>query len=216
MVRQSVDVQHWEQGHTRWLSERDRVRDELRLSGCVFIYVGRLVREKGLDYLLEAYGALAGLGVETSLLLVGDGKDEVRYRQMVHERGLRGVVYAGFVQQDELPRLYAAADVLVFPTLGDRNGLVVEEAMASHLPVISSDWAGDIRSRLPEDVAGHVVPSRDAGLLGDRMAGLAKDPQRRARMGEAAASLVAAKSHEGYAEDFERFVERVLAMPRAG
>ena len=216
VVRQSVDVQHCEQGHTRWLSERDRIRHDLGLSGCVFIYVGRLLREKGLDYLLEAYSALSGLGVESSLLLVGDGKDEARYRQMVRERALRNVVYAGIVQQDELPRLYAAADVLVFPTLGDRNGLVVEEAMASHLPVISSDSAGDIRCRLLEGVAGHVVPNRDAGLLADRMAALAKDPQRRARMGEAAASLVAAKSHEGYAEDFERFVERVLAMPRAG
>ncbi len=216
VVRQSVDVQHWEHGRTRWLPERDRIRHELNLSGCVFIYVGRLWRGKGLDDLLAAYGALVGLGVDTSLLLVGDGKDEARYRQMVHERGLRGVVFAGFVQQDELPRLYAAADVLVFPTLGDPNGLVVEEAMASHLPVISSDSAGDIRSRLPEGVAGHVVPTRDAVLLGDRMAGLAKDPQRRAQMAEAAASIAAAKSHEAYAEDFERFVEGVLSMPRVG
>jgi glycosyltransferase involved in cell wall biosynthesis len=92
----------------------------------------------------------------------------------------------------------------------------VEEAMASHLPVISSDSAGDIRSRLPEGVAGYVVATRDAALLGDRMAGLAKDPKLRAQMGKAAASIVATKSHEAYAEDFERFVERVLSMPRVG
>lgn len=216
LVRQSVDVQHWEQGRTRWLPERDRVRQELGLSGCVFIYVGRLWRGKGLDDLMEAYGTLAGAGVETSLVLVGDGRDEGRYRKMVQERGLKGVVFAGFVQQDELPRLYAAADVLVFPTLGDPNGLVVEEAMASHLPVISSDSAGDIRSRLPEGVAGHVVPTQDAEALGDRMASLAKEPKRRAKMGEAAAATAAARSHEVYAEDFDRFVEGVLSMPRVG
>lgn len=216
IVRQSVDVKHWEDGHRRWLPERERLRDEMGLSGCVFLYVGRLWRGKGLDDLVEAYGALAGLGVETSLLLVGDGRDEDRYRRMVQERGLKGVVFTGFVQQGELPRLYAAADVLVFPTLGDPNGLVVEEAMASHLPVISSDSAGDIRSRLPDDVAGYVVPTQDAVALGDRMATLANEPQLRAKMGGAAAATAATRSHEVYAEDFERFVEGVLAMPRVG
>jgi glycosyltransferase involved in cell wall biosynthesis len=216
VVRQSVDVSHWENGHIKWLPERELVRRELHLSGCVFICVGRLWRGKGLDDLFDAYGALEGQGSAVSLLLVGDGTDEARYRQLVQDRGLRGVVFAGFLQQDELPRLYAAADVLVFPTLGDPNGLVVEEAMASHLPVISSNSAGDIQTRLPEGVAGHVVPTRDAVSLRERMADLAKDPKLRAQMGEAAASIVAAKGHEGYAEDFERFVEGVLHMPRVG
>jgi glycosyltransferase involved in cell wall biosynthesis len=216
VVRQSVNVGHWERGRAKWLAHREQIRQELGLHGCVFTYVGRLWRGKGLDDLLAAYETLARLDREVSLLLVGDGVDEKRYRRVVVERALRNVVFTGFAQQDELPRLYAASDVLVFPTLGDPNGLVVEEAMASHLPVISSDAAGDVRSRLADGTAGFVVPAADRAALTARMAELAADPGRRASMGEAAAQLAATRNHSGYAEDFERFVEGVLSMPRVG
>ena len=126
--------------------------------------------------------------------LVGDGKEEARYRRVVQDRGLRGVVFAGYVQQDELPRLYATADVLVFSTLGDPNGLVVEEAMASHLPVISCSPAGDIQSRVPDGVAGHVVPIQCAVLLGNRMANPAKDHMLRSNSSWSAAARSAIRT----------------------
>src|SRR5262249_54011961 len=120
-----------------------------------------------------------------------------------------------FVQQEELPRLYAAGDVLVFPTLGDGHGLVVEEAMASHLPVVSSRSAGDIMLRVPEGKAGYVVPPADVEALRGRMAALAEDSALRRRMGATAFDLTSTKGHARYAEDFERFVDLVLSSPRA-
>ena len=74
------------------------------------------------------------------------------------ERGIRNVIFAGFFQKAELPRLYAAADVFVFPTLGDPYGLVVDEAMACSLPIISTSAAGEIRDRVESGVNGFVVP----------------------------------------------------------
>jgi glycosyltransferase involved in cell wall biosynthesis len=116
---------------------------------------------------------------------------------------------------DELPRVHAAADALVFPTLGDPHGLVVEEAMASGLPVISSEAAGDIRLRLPDGIAGFVVTPGDPGMLSARMRMVAESPEDAVRMGEAAAAIAATRGHDRYADDFERMVERVLTMPRA-
>ena len=124
------------------------------------------------------------------------------------------VVFAGFIQQDAIPRIYAAADVLVFPTLGDPHGLVVEEAMASHLPVVVTTAAGDIEQRLPDGEAGFIIPPADAEALAERMERLANDPELRRRMGDRGADLVAVRTHERYAEDFERFVEAVLDTPR--
>jgi hypothetical protein len=105
------------------------------------------------------------------------------------------------------------ADVFVFPTLGDPNGLVVEEALAAGLPVISTANAGDIRSRIVEGVTGFVVPPFDPGALADRMRVLAADPAQRASMRQAGVRVAARFSMDRYADDFDVFVSGVLALP---
>jgi glycosyltransferase involved in cell wall biosynthesis len=202
-VTQSIDVARL--SGARAADERERVRAELGLAGCTFIYVGRLWRGKGLDDLLDAY---AGLGPGASLLIVGDGEDEQRYR--ARARGLPRVAFAGFAQGAGLASLYGAADAMVFPTLGDPHGLVVEEAMAAGLPVICSSAAGDIALRLPHGEAGYVVAPSAPGELRERMAALAADRHLRERMGARARELALSRDHTRYAEDFEAFVEHVL------
>jgi glycosyltransferase involved in cell wall biosynthesis len=212
-VTQSIDVAHWESSRLRWQSQRDQLRRDFGAIGTTFLYVGRLRREKGVDDLLAAYGQLADL--DTTLLLAGDGEDEPIYRALVAEHGLRNVRFLGFLDHDQLPRAYAAADALVLPTLLDRHGLVVEEAMASGIPVISTEAAGDVRLRVPEGVAGFVVAVADPRVFADRMRTIAMDPPAAKRMGIAAMALASARGNDQYAVDFELFVERVLAMPRA-
>ncbi len=214
VVTQSIETDHWRRERESLRPIREQLRAEYGATGRTFLYVGRLWRGKGIDDLLTAYERLAEL--DTSLLLAGDGVDEKELRVAAEQRGLRNVQFLGFRDHDELARVYAAADVLVFPTLGDPHGLVVEEAMASGLPVISTDAAGDIRLRLPEGVAGFVVRPADPDALASRMRLLALDPMLAQRMGEAAVSIAGLRGHDKYAQDFECFVERVITMPRAG
>lgn len=213
-VTQSIDVEHYARARRMDPTERATRRAELGLAGCVFVYVGRIWSGKGLDTLVTAYRQVRAANPDVRLLLVGDGPDEARLRTLTES--LPDVVWAGFVQPADLPDIYALADVLVFPTLGDPNGLVVEEAMAAGLPVISTSAAGDIRARVPEGVAGHVVPPAEPEPLAARMVDLAAAPRRRAEMGDAAARIAARFVAEAYAKDFERFVDGVLAMPRRG
>jgi glycosyltransferase involved in cell wall biosynthesis len=210
VVTQSIDVEMFNEGRLRWGPLRSRIREDLGLSGCVFTYVGRLWRGKGLDYLLDAYAALGPL--PRTLLLIGDGPDEQHYRYRCAE--LPRVIFTGFVQQHDLPRMYAASDVFVFPKLGDPNGLVVEEAMIAGLPVVSSDAAGDIHVRLPDGVAGFVVPARSVTPLAAAMRELAENEAMRTSMARAARALASQRTHRRYAEDFAHFVTTVLASPR--
>lgn len=214
-VTQSVDVQHFSAQRQAQLKRRDEIRRSLNLSGTTFIYVGRLWRSKGLDYLIDAFATLQErLDGDASLLLVGDGVDEARYRRRCDKRGLRKVTFTGFVDRDALPKLHAAADVFVFPTLGDPYGLVVDEAMACSLPIITSSAAGEIRERVEEGVNGFIVPPANSKALSNRMELLARDPALRAEMGEASTRKVAGHTPERWAKDFEDGVERILAMPR--
>ncbi len=211
-VDRSISVTRY--SRARYLSPdaRQQGRDRLGLRGCVFLYVGRLWRGKGLDHLLDAYRRLRASNPEVSLLLVGDGVDEAHYRAQAAT--IPGVVFAGFVEPELLPNFYALADVFVFPTLGDPHGLVVEEAMLAAMPVISSSAAGEIRSRVPEGEAGFIVPPGDAEALEHRMATLAANPALRAAMGKLGANLASGRSDGRFAVQFEAFVAAVLAAPR--
>jgi glycosyltransferase involved in cell wall biosynthesis len=175
------------------------------------MYAGRLWRGKGINYLLEAFSRVERQAAgEVSLLILGDGPDETPLRHTCQERGIRNVVFAGFHQKADMPRYYAIADVFVFPTLGDPYGLVLDEAMACSLPVISTSAAGEIRDRIEAGVNGYIVPPGDSVLLADRMLQLANDPTLRERMGRASAERIAGRTPERWAENFEQIVDTIL------
>jgi glycosyltransferase involved in cell wall biosynthesis len=164
-----------------------------------------------LSYLLEAFQLLMAAGADASLLLIGDGKDEARYRSVAAQ--MPNVVFCGFIQKRDLPLYYAAADVFVFPTLGDPHGLAIDEAMAAGLPVITSSAAGEVEDRVPNGEAGLVVPPADSKALLLAMITLLENQGLRATMSITAANLARQRSPEKYAEDFERLVFRLLDMP---
>jgi glycosyltransferase involved in cell wall biosynthesis len=209
-VTQSVDVVHYGRARGLPAAERQRRRAELGLTGCAFLYVGRVWAGKGLDDLFAAYRQLRATREDVSLLVVGDGVDYERYAAA--ERATPGVTFAGFVQPADLPEWYATCDALVFPTHGDPNGLVVEEALAAGLPVIASDAAGDIRARVPLAV-GLVVPAGDAGALALAMEALA-EPSIRVPMASRAPDWVGWKDDERYAADLVRLAQDLMARPR--
>jgi glycosyltransferase involved in cell wall biosynthesis len=194
-----------------------RLRDEIGLAGTTFLYVGRLWWGKGLDYLLDAFSALEkkALG-PISLLLVGDGPEEERLRLRCRQEGIANVIFAGFRHKAELPNYFAMSDVFVFPTLGDPYGLVVDEAMACSLPVISTTSAGEIEGRITDGVNGFTVRPRDVNALLDRMELLAMDSSLRKRMGKASGDRMRGLGPDKWAEDFEHAVIRTLATPRTG
>lgn len=211
-LRHSIDVTHYRDGACHARPEREALRRELGLEGTTFIYVGRLWWGKGINYLLDAFEHVQRQSsAPVSLLLVGDGPEEVKLKQACAERGIRNVVFAGFRQKPELPRYYALADVFVFPTLGDPYGLVVDEAMACGLPVISSAAAGEIRDRIEEGVNGYIVPPEDSAALAGAMRTLAEDTALRERMGTVSAQKIQGHTPEKWAKDFEHIVHRLLA-----
>jgi glycosyltransferase involved in cell wall biosynthesis len=210
VVTQSIEVAHFGRSGAMPAEQRASRREELGLAGCVFTYVGRVWAGKGLDELFAAYRQVRASFADVSLLIIGDGVDYARYVKA--ESATPGVRFAGFVQPARLPEWYAMSDVLVFPTHGDPNGLVVEEALAAGVAVITSDAAGDIRSRVPASV-GRVFPVGDAGALARAMVELT-DPAIREGMAARAPGWVAGKDDQRYADDLARFACALAARPR--
>ena len=111
----------------------------------VLLYVGQLIPRKGVDLLVEAAAKLQAEGLEFSLVLVGDGSERPAIQSKVDAFKLQNVHFLGFQSPDRLPALYRSADVLIFPTLVDIWGLVVNEALWSGLTVLVSQYAGCAR-----------------------------------------------------------------------
>jgi glycosyltransferase involved in cell wall biosynthesis len=211
-VAQGIDVSAYRDPAARVDTSRALRRAQEGLAGTVFIYVGRLWEGKGVQHLLKAFARLSKErpGAAT-LMVLGDGEQETSYRDWA--RNMSDVRFYGFVGTKDVPFWYAIADVLVFPTLGDPHGLVVEEAMSAGLPVIATTNAGDIRERVRDRKDGLIVPAGDTDALYEAMKSLVDDEQLLSRMKRSVQTDVLVPDLNRYDEDFETFVSTVLAMP---
>ncbi len=171
-------------------------RKELGLPARFFLYVGRLVPEKGVFDLLQAYGTLSqDLRTQMGLVFVGDGAA----RAALMNDAPDGAQFKGFAQRDQLSNYYGLADVFVFPTHSDPWGLVVNEAMACGLPIIASDVAGCVADLLTDGWNGRVVASGNVEELASAMTELARDGGLRATMGKHSLERISAYSPEACA-----------------
>jgi glycosyltransferase involved in cell wall biosynthesis len=144
-------------------------RTELGLPPRYFLFAGRIIPEKGVFHLLEAYTQLAPeLRSEVALVFVGEGTAKNELIGKATEVYPGTVVFPGFAQRDQLAAFYALAEALVFPTLSDPWGLVVNEAMACGLAVIASDVAGCTADLVHDRENGYVIPSGNVGKLAGR------------------------------------------------
>jgi glycosyltransferase involved in cell wall biosynthesis len=151
-------------------------------------YLGRLVPEKGVAWLLESFARSRHAG-EARLLIYGEGPDLGRLQRLASHLGL-SVHFGGAVPPAEVPRALAALDILVVPSLttpawAEQFGRVIVEAMFAGTPVIASD-SGSI----PEVVgdAGVLVPEGDRDALAGAIDRLLENPERRAEIGSGALS----------------------------
>jgi glycosyltransferase involved in cell wall biosynthesis len=141
-------------------------REKLGLPRRFILFVGRLVPEKGVFELLEAYAKLEGdLRSEVGLVFAGGGISREELAQQAKRISPGTVCFPGFVQREDLAGLYALAECLVLPTHSDPWGLVVNEAMACGLPIIVSSVAGCSADLVDGGWNGYVVPPRDSEKL---------------------------------------------------
>jgi glycosyltransferase involved in cell wall biosynthesis len=120
------------------------------------LYSGRLVPDKRVDLLIDAFAALAARRPEWDLLIVGDGVLGDELRERVPEAIRSRVVWTGFLGGDEPALAYAAADVLVLPSDREPWALVIQEAMSAGLAVVASHVAGAARELIKDKRDGRI------------------------------------------------------------
>ena len=185
---------------------------EIRKPVFTFVFVGRIVRDKGINELCEAFKRLSETEA-VRLILVGPYEDNLdpiseRSRQIIrHNDAIESVGGKG---GDELLAYYAAADCYVFPSYREGFPNTVLEAGAMGLPSIVTDINGS-REIIIQGKNGVIIPSHDSESLYDAMLNMLKDSESREKMAGNAREMIASRYEQGYVRKcLYEFYERVL------
>lgn len=188
---------------------RDRIRRELGIPGDAWVIgtVGRIAVEKNHALLVDAVAPL--LGPATRLVIAGDGQLLPDLRAQVDRLGVGGAVHLLGARRD-VPDILNALDTFVLSSDTEGLPLVIPEAMATGLPVISTR-VGGVPSVIDDGQTGFLVPRGDAQALRDRVAQLRADREASRALGERARGAAIARfSAERMQRDYIDLYSRVL------
>ncbi|WP_455585741.1 glycosyltransferase family 4 protein [Bacteroides sp.] len=161
---------------TAVLEQYPQLKDKL-----VFCFVGRLNRDKGVFELLESFQRLSKERNDVALLQIGDLEGQLPIH-LKESRQNPNIVLTGWT--NEVPKYISASDVLVHPSYREGFSMVIQQAMAMELPVVTTDVPGPSEV-IEKDVTGILAKARDVETLYICMKWMAEHPEERVAMGKA-------------------------------
>ncbi len=187
------------------------LRDPALLPGEITVlYAGRLTTEKGIDLLADAFLAARRRDPRLHLALAGGGPEEDQLR----ERLGRHATFLGWLRGEELARVYASADLFLFPSRTDTFGQVVVEAQASGLPVVAVAEGGPLS--LIEHGETGLLAAPDPEALAAELVSLARDSLACGRIRRAALAAVQGRTWRASLEQLAAGYARALGDAVAG
>ncbi|MFA4946328.1 MAG: glycosyltransferase family 4 protein [Candidatus Micrarchaeia archaeon] len=152
-----------------------KFREDNRIEGQMVLTTCRLVKQKGLSYLIDAMK-----GLDATLVVLGRGPLEKELKAQAKREGVNAVFCTGHVSDKYLAGIYGACDVFALPSVWEPFGMVLAEAMAAGKPVVGTDAGG-----IPEVIgdAGFVCKKASAKALKERIKTLLGDKNLRMRLG---------------------------------
>ena len=194
---------------------RDEARAQLPsawrgdVGGELLVYLGRLSAEKRPGDLLDL---MHELPPSSRLIVAGKGPLASELARRIGDEGLSDrVVLAGFVPDETVPTLLAAADLALMPSPAELQSIASLQAMAAGCPVAAADHASSaVPDWVPESGGGLVYPHDDPAEAGRRITAALRDPERMASMRKAAMRYAAGHTLDDAAHELERIYEALL------
>jgi glycosyltransferase involved in cell wall biosynthesis len=174
----------------------------------IILYAARLSRENGLDITLRACAEMKTTVADFELHVLGEGPEKERYQQRASELGIgRQTVWHGWVDFEQLPAYYSAADVFVFSGSSGGTPRVMLQAMACGCPVVASEIGG-ITDHVQDGLTGFLFPAGSAKNMADFLAQLLLDDALRLKLGNEAEAYARTKV------DWNMLIPKIRAVYR--
>lgn len=173
----------------------------------LLLFVGRVAPEKQIEQIRPVLEAIPN----THLAIVGDGPYRDKLEQLMAGTS---TTFAGYLKGEALSAAYAAADIFVFPSAIETFGLVVAEAMAAELPVVSSR-VGGVPELIENGVNGLIFEPNDIDQMISHVRQLVENPTLRKEMGQKARQSVQALTWKSIMDDLVSDYHRVITQHRS-
>lgn len=179
------------------------------------ISVGRLQWAKGHEFALDAVARVRAAGIDVDYTIYGSGPYETAVRYAIKQHGLEDRArLGGRVRREDMPAMYANADVMVHAAVEEGFCNAVIEAQAMELPVVTFD-AGGLPENVENGVTGFVVRRRDAEAMAAKIIEIARDPDLALRLGRAGRQRALERFDlERQGEAFVKLYRELAALPR--
>lgn len=194
LVPYSVDNDRFMKAAKLDAAQKENVRKRYNAPAdrpCVLYAAKFISRKRPLDLLKAVRQLQSQTQTPFSVIMAGSGELESELRGYCRSHALENVAFAGFVNQAELPRLYAASDIFVLPSEHEPWGLAVNEAMCAGLPIVVSREVGCVTDLVSDGVNGFTPAAADIESLALALRRLIEDAALRRRQGEASLARIA-------------------------
>jgi len=213
----TVDVDHFRRVGRLAKKDKCRMKQSLGIkTEKVILYVGRLTERKGVRHLVEAYRQLRKDYRDVSLLILGYGYQEQGLKELCRSQSIPDVYFVDHVETDKMPRFYGIADLFVLPSRRDTWGLVLNEAMACGLPVITTRKVGASEDLVREGVNGYIVAEEKPAEMYAAMKRMVVDSSLCHRMGQESSRIIQRFSIDNEANGFLSAIEYVMSQSKEG
>ena len=176
------------------------------------LYVGRLIKRKGVIYLIKAFELLKEKIGDASLIIIGDGQEEVNLKEYVRKNNIGDVTFTGKVDNDELKNYYINCNLVVVPSvnyqMGDPWVFVLNEAMYYNNPMIVTDAVGASKDMIRDN--GFIVEEKNVNQLYEAMLRIIGDYDLQRSMSENSYNII--KDEYQYSNMIDSFVECVESV----
>lgn len=129
------------------------------------IFVGRFIKRKSVEYLIKSFINVKAEIDDLGLILVGDGPEKKNLQALCKDSRVKDVYFTGFVSEEEKIKYYSISNLFVLPSLWDIHPLVLPEAMACSLPIISTKGVASACDIVIDGENGYIINTKDVEQL---------------------------------------------------
>lgn len=204
VIPSGVDINKFKKQQKGYLRDKIGVKN-----GKILLSVGRLGKEKSVDFLLKTFKIIHDGDPTVNLVLVGDGPEKNNLKRLASKLGIaKNVYFTGLIDSSEINKVYADAEIFVFASTTETQGMVILEALASGLPVVAVKDA--VYDGIIKDKVNGILVSKDAKRFAKACLDILGDPRSRKKLSDAAVKSMQDFSLLKTAQSFEKLYNKLI------
>lgn len=205
IISNGIDITRFKNASSSWLRQKYGIRSSTK----IVLHVGRVGKEKSINYLLDAYCKVLAEVPDSIFILVGDGSVNT-FEEYAKELGIQNnILFTGGLLPLDIPAVYKGADVFVFASRTETQGVVILEAMASGIPVVTVK--DDAYVEIFKNGKGGLMVDGDANDFAKEVVGVLSDAKKRELMVKESLKIVEEHSILATARELEHLYTALIA-----